>query len=111
MKRALELPAPQPEQADRHGDLVEQLGDPLSPYLLTDEAARYLRFASAHLFRKWATRNRVPVQRRGRTLLYERRVLDAFLNLKPWTLRHSDTVATVRPFGNPKSVAQQGGCR
>ena len=111
MKHRFQAAASATEQADRDLNLAEQIGDPLSPYLLTDEAARYLRFASAHLFRKWATRCRVPVQRRGRTLLYDRRVLDAFLNLKPWTLRHSDTVATVRPFGNPKSVAQQGGCR
>lgn len=72
------------------------LGDPDSPYLLTDEAARYLRFNSPALFRKWAQRNRVPVQRRGRTLLYDRAVLDAFLMGKRWTRVHAPQSAVSR---------------
>ena len=72
---------PQPE-------LPDGLGDPLSPYFLTSEAAVYLRFKTARLFREWAIRNRVPVLHRGRTLLYDRRVLDAFVQQRSWTLKH-----------------------
>jgi hypothetical protein len=61
------------------------IGDDASPFLLTHEAARYLRFADARLFREWALRNRVPVLRRGRTLLFEKSVLRAFIDQKPWT--------------------------
>ncbi len=70
-----------PDQTDDGTDI----GDPLSPYLLTHEASRYLRFTSARLFYKWAIRQRVPVLRRGRTLLYDRRVLDAFIRGASWT--------------------------
>ena len=73
-------------------DVGEELGDPLSPYLRTDEAARFLRFDGPRaraLFRKWALRHRVPVCRRGRTLLYERRVLEAFLKGQDWTVRRA----------------------
>ncbi len=76
MKRGLQATA---------GDAQSALGDPDSPYLLTEEAATFLRFSTPHLFYKWARRNRVPVLRRGRTLLYRRSVLDAFLQQKPWT--------------------------
>jgi hypothetical protein len=66
-----------------------------SPYLLSDEAARFLRFNTRALFVKWAKRNRVPVCRRGRTLLYKRAVLEAFIEGKTWTNRHALT-ATAR---------------
>jgi hypothetical protein len=56
------------------------LGDPLSPYLTTEEAARYLRFPDtpirALLFRQWAKRQGLQPSRRGRILLWERRYLD-----------------------------------
>jgi len=59
----------------------DQLGDPLSPYLTTEEAARYLRFPAgpiqAVLFRQWARRQHLRPSRRGRILLWERRYLDA----------------------------------
>jgi hypothetical protein len=83
MKAAIH-PVDQP--ADRL-ERDEQIGDPLSPYLLTEEAARFLRFNTPHLFHKWAVRHRVPVLRRGRTLLYEKRVLVAFMEGRPWTTR------------------------
>ena len=84
------------------------------PELLpSDEAAIFLRFdrkpngqtrtprETARLFREWAHRNRVPVLYRGRTLLYERRVLVAFLERRDWTKKHADTVA--RSSGGRKS--------
>ena len=94
MKRGQQARPALAQEADRRLDIADQIGDPLSPYLTTDEAARYLRFATAPLFYKWAIRHRVPVQRRGRTLLYDRRVLEAFLRQDSWTKRH---VATVTP--------------
>lgn len=68
---------------------LEPLGDPASPYLRTDEAARYLRFNSAILFRQWAARHRVPVSRIGRKMLYDKRVLVAYANGEPWTKERS----------------------
>lgn len=72
--RSFEAGAAGTEQRQRASD---------SPYLLTEEAAELLRFNTPALFYKWAKRNRIPVLRRGRTLLYDRRVLNAFLKLKP----------------------------
>ena len=81
-----------------------------SPHLTTQEAAAYLRFPSANALRhaiRYGLVNsageRLPVLRRGRTLLFHRDELDRWL--------HGQTVANVAPFGNPKSVARQGGCR
>lgn len=99
MKRDLQPALSDSQQADRHLDLADQIGDPASPYLLADEAARYLRFSSAVAFRHWAHRQRVPVQRRGRTLLYARPVLDAFVSGKAWTLMHG---STVKAFGTAR---------
>lgn len=92
MKRRLQPAATLPQQPDRDFDGMDVIGDPASPYLRTDEAARFLRFANANLFREWAARNRVPGLRRGRALLYDRRVLAAFLEQRNWTKRHADTV-------------------
>lgn len=83
--RALQAAATLPQQPEGDPHVPDQLGDPLSPYFLADEAARFLRFNTTNLFRKWATRHLVPQLRRGRTVLYERRVLEAFLRGKPWT--------------------------
>jgi len=92
----LESMATDPDESER-----DVIGNAHSPYLLTDEAARYLRFDRApngqtrepsemmNLFRKWAARWRVPVARRGRTLLYDRRVLDAFVKGETWTKRRT----------------------
>lgn len=86
--RARVVKSPHEEIASRF-DRRDDLGDALSPYLLTDEAARFLRFSNTRLFREWANRHHVPVQRRGRTLLYDRRVLIAFIEQRPWTRRHA----------------------
>jgi len=75
MKHALREIEEAPSGLERN----QQLGDPLSPYLRSDEAARYLRFGSAKLFREWVIREHVPTRRRGRTLLFDRRVLEAYV--------------------------------
>jgi hypothetical protein len=54
-----------------------------SPFLTLGEAAIYLRFDvcadPARSCRRWLHRHAVPVVRRGRALLIERRVLEAIL--------------------------------
>jgi hypothetical protein len=66
------------------GDQLGQVGIPDSPFLTLAEGARFVRFdASSKLpskaFRKWLRRHSVPVLRRGRVLLVERRILEAIL--------------------------------
>ena len=61
--------------------------------LRTDEAQALLRFAEGRkgamqLF-SWADRWNVPRLHRGRTVLWERRILRDYLERKPWTLRRS----------------------
>jgi hypothetical protein len=61
-----------------------QIGIPDSPFLTVAEAARYCRFdaTSEHpeaAFRQWAARQAVPARRRGRVLLFDRRVIETFL--------------------------------
>jgi hypothetical protein len=98
--------ASEAQQADRDPHVS---GEPEN--LLSIEAAKFLAFDRTHrgeartpretmrLFREWAKRKRVPHLNRGRTLLYERRVLLAFLKLERWTLnRHAETVG-VSPTG------------
>ena len=60
-------------------ELPPGLGDPLSPYLTSEEAARDLRFSTAPHFRRWAKRRGLRPSRRGRVLLWERRYLDAVI--------------------------------
>jgi hypothetical protein len=88
VKRAIEsssAPAQQPERSAYVArEPAQALGIPESPYLTLDEGARFCRFdATAQspviAFRKWLHRNSVPVRRRGRVLLVERRVLEAVL--------------------------------
>lgn len=76
MKRGLVADAAGVELQDGYAD---------SPYLLSDEAAQFLKFRTRHLFLKWAKRHRVPVCHRGRTLLYKRVVLEAFVEGRQWT--------------------------
>lgn len=68
--------------------------------LLTEEAAALLRFdgpnAVANFF-KWAYRHGVPRLHRGRTVLWEKRVLLDFLHGKKWTRERGDEAATMRP--------------
>jgi hypothetical protein len=62
-----------------------QFGISDSPYLTVDEAARFCRFDAtapqsiAKSFRAWLHRQAVPIIRRGRVLLIEKRVLEAAL--------------------------------
>lgn len=60
-----------------------QFGIVDSPFLTLAEGARYCRFDDCLqpvvMFRKWLRRQGVPVVRRGRELLIDRRVLDAVL--------------------------------
>jgi hypothetical protein len=62
---------------------TRQLGIPDSPFLTLEEGARHCRFDTClHpvvAFRQWLRRQGVPVVRRGRVLLIDRRVLDAVL--------------------------------
>lgn len=82
-KRTLQASSPHTEQP---------YGDPDSPYLLSHEAAQFLRFNTPALFVKWAKRNRIPVAHRGRTLLYRKSVLIGFVEQRR---RHG---ATISPF-------------
>jgi hypothetical protein len=61
--------------------------------LTTAEAAQFMKFGEdargINRFRVWACRHAVPRLHRGRTPLWERSVLIAFLNRKAWTLKRS----------------------
>jgi hypothetical protein len=59
-----------------------------SPYLTPEEAARYLRFQHTRAFNDWVSRNGVPRVKRGRTALFERKILEAFIRDARWTRRH-----------------------
>lgn len=48
-----------------------------SVYLTVPEAAAYLRFRSVQAFECWVSRNPLPKARRGRTVLFFRKDLDA----------------------------------
>jgi prophage antirepressor-like protein len=50
-----------------------------SPYLSSAEAADLLRFASVKQFHRWLCSNRLPKLRCGGRVLFERRVIDAYL--------------------------------
>lgn len=67
----------------------QPVGIPASPYLLSEEAALYLRFDSPQLFREWAWKYSVPHLKRGRRLLFDRAVLDAYLRGEDWTRRRA----------------------
>lgn len=63
---------------------MTEIGIRESPYLTMEEAARFCRFDAtadkpAVAFRRWLHRHAVPVVRRGRVLLVDRRVLEATL--------------------------------
>lgn len=68
-------------------DDLDAIGIPGSPWLTTEEAARYLRFPSVRAFYAWLDRNNIPKSRRGRVLLFERRILDAYIRGELWTKR------------------------
>lgn len=64
-----------------HGRL--EVGLPDSPYLTLEEGARFARFDDCadpvRAFYKWLGREAVPVRRRGRKVLVERRTLEHHL--------------------------------
>ena len=95
------------------------VGDPDSPYLLTDEAARYFRFDRAtngdprtptetmRMFREWAQRNRLQPKRRGRTLLWDKRAIDAAMTKR---LTHEPKLTRLRAIrNNPSRAFTEGG--
>jgi hypothetical protein len=61
--------------------------------LTTAEAAAFMKYGEdargINRFRVWACRHAVPRLHRGRTPLWERSVLIAFLHGKSWTKRRS----------------------
>lgn len=62
-------------------------------FLRTPEAASFMRFGDdargIKAFFAWAYRWDVPRLHRGRTVLWERRVLLAFLHRRKWTAKQS----------------------
>jgi hypothetical protein len=65
--------------------------------LLTEaEAAQRCRYFDrgcsdpVRAFQQWARRVGMPVSYSGRARLYDVTVIDAFLNRKPWTVRHRE---------------------
>jgi hypothetical protein len=64
-----------------------------SPFLTMEEGAQLARFDvtapsdPVRLFRAWVRSEGIPVARRGRRLLIERRVLEAYLRGEAWTTR------------------------
>jgi hypothetical protein len=85
-QRALEPAAAQPEQAPGRRDIAAQLPE----LLKTVEASDLLRFDGPRAvkdFFKWADRNAVPRLHRGRSVLWEKRVLLDFLHGARWTKR------------------------
>lgn len=86
-QRVLETLAATAQQAQGHSHVAGhacEFGIRDSPYLTVEEGARFCRFDVTALnptvaFRKWLARQAVPVVRRGKVLLIERRVLEAVL--------------------------------
>lgn len=60
-------------------------------WLTTEEAAERLRFPTVAAFHEWLRRHpELPKGRRGRVLLFEARVLDAYVRGEAWTKRRSE---------------------
>ncbi len=90
MKRDRQSPPPHPQQPPR-----DEIVMPRPDQLLTEaEAAARFRYFDRGLtdpvaaFQRMARRRGIPVKYAGRTRLYDPRILDAFLERKPWTRRH-----------------------
>lgn len=86
MKRGAQSGRPasqQPSSGAHVADQAPQFGLADSPYLRIDEAARFLRFDDCdnpeECCRKYLHRQAIPITRRGRVLLVERRVLELTL--------------------------------
>lgn len=71
--------------------MAMRLDDDTAPeYLRSHEAAEALRFDGPRALKQffaWADSYNVPRLHRGRTVLWDRRVLRDFLERKRWTLR------------------------
>jgi hypothetical protein len=74
MKRTFQSSASSIQERVSSEDRVSQ-----SPYLSSTEAAELLRFPSLKAFHRWLVSHRLPKLRCGGRLLFERRVLDAYL--------------------------------
>ena len=84
MKRSRESRPSSFQQSERHADIPQQEPE----LLVTAEAAAFLRFDGPNAVRNffaWADRWNVPRLKRGRTCLWQRSVLVAFLQRKKWT--------------------------
>lgn len=70
-------------KSKKGGALAERatkpLGSPHSPYIYSEEAAKYLRFGSPQLFREWVWKYGVPHVKRGRRMLFTKETLDKFM--------------------------------
>lgn len=88
MKHARSSRTAHPQQAKGHTHGLRasgELGIPQSPYLTLAEGARFWRFDATAVnpkeaFRRWLHRNAVPIRRRGKTLLVEKRLVEAVLD-------------------------------
>lgn len=69
-------------------------------WLTADEAAERLRCPSVKALYEWLRRHPdIPVGHRGRVLLFEARILDAYVRGEGWTKRRGNQHASsVRPF-------------
>jgi hypothetical protein len=74
MKRTFQSSASSIQERVSSEDRVSQ-----SPYLSSAEAAHLLRFSSVKAFHRWLCSNRLPKLRCGGRVLFERRVIDAYL--------------------------------
>lgn len=70
-------------------DRAPEVGIPESPYMTAEETARYMRCPNVRAFYEWRKTHPLPECRRGRQLLFDRRVVDAFLRGELWTKRRS----------------------
>ena len=68
-----------PKRRAKSEPVATPIGNPNSPYIFTEEAAKYLRFGSVQLFREWVWRYGVPHRKRGRRMLFTKSELDAFM--------------------------------
>lgn len=99
--RALQSASAHPQQAQSHGNALDQLGE----LLTTEMAAERLLFVAdaggdvlrgVRNFWKWANRYHVPKLRRGSRVLWQASTLAAFLKGDKWTRRHGAESSPLR---------------
>jgi hypothetical protein len=104
MKRRFQATAAAVQESRSHADVVGE-----SPYLTSREAADYLRFPTFKAFQEFLRRHEdFPRCRRGSALLFERRVLDAYVRGDLPMRRPKQAIAVL---AHVRSVAQQKGHR